>query len=59
MEDRKKNEDYILDSQPGEDTGRQVELIEIFLLLCHMIDKERRERTGDSFRERKESKIFL
>lgn len=59
MEDRKKNEDYLLDSQPGVDTGLQVELIEIFLLLCHMIDKERRERTGDSFRERKESKIFI
>lgn len=60
MEDRKKNEDYLLDSQPGVDTGFQVELIEIFLLLCHMIDKERKERTGDSFRgERKEAKIFM
>lgn len=49
MEDRKKNEDYLFDSQPGVDTEFQVELIEIFLLLCHMVDKERRERTGDSF----------
>lgn len=60
MEDRKKNEDYLFDSQPGVDTEFQVELIVIFLLLCHMVDKERRERTGDSFRgERKESNIFM